>query len=313
MKQLPAEYAQRIESHYVGEDCIQIMLPHSQGTLTLLSDMGISYHSYNNNSDTYINKYLADERRRQFPYSDIPIHTQYSQGQKYDTVNQLIEFNKPYLLISNCLIEKYAVKDGDDAIFISKALTPTDYKLSYLTNKEVQNLYHQPNTLIFYYDGKRNEDGFFPTEDEIVRYFIKQNEYTLTRLEEKIKYNGGATHLDKLLKESLQANIRNYTINSVEPNLLLDEDIVFVEYDENGIKGVKTLKVTFLKPDLYKVETTIYPLAQYTLASAKNLEQTSSQPTKEPTFSRLLNPVINRTAVEKGKKLILQRKSNNKN
>lgn len=68
---------------------------------------------------------------------------------------------------------KYAVKDGDDAIFISKALTPTDYKLSYLTNKEVQNLYHQPNTLIFYYDGKRNEDGFLPTEDEIVRYFIK--------------------------------------------------------------------------------------------------------------------------------------------
>ena len=310
MKNLPIEYAQRIKSYYVGDDCIQIMLPCSQGNLTFLSDKGIAYHSHNNNANCYINRYLLDERRHHFPYSDIPIHTQYSQFQKYETVNQLIEFNKPYLLISNCLIEKYVVKDGDEAIFISKALTPSDYKLSYLTNAEVRKLYHQPNTLIFYYDGKRNEDGFFPTEDDIVRYFKKQNQDTLTKLEEKIYYNGGSTHLDQLLKESLQANIRNYTIDSVEHNLLLDEDIVFVEYDKNGIKSIKTLKVTFLKSDLYKVETTEYPLAQYTLERAKSLEQTSSQPTKEPTFNRLLNPVINRSAVETGKKLILQRKSN---
>lgn len=311
MKNLPSEYVQRIKKHYVGNDCIQIMLPCSQGTLTLLSDKGISYYRHINDSTIYINSYLSDSRREQFPYSVIPIHTQYSQGQKYDLINQLIEFDKPYLLISNCLIEKYAVKDGDEALFVSKSLTANDYKINYLSNEEVRNLYHQPNTLIFYYDGRRNEDGFFPTEDQIVTYFKKQTEDTLARLEEKIYYNGFATSLDQALKESLQANIRNYTIDCVEPNLLLDEDIVFVEYDENGIKGVKTLKVTFLKSDLYKIETTIYPLVQYTLARAKNLEQTSSKPTKEPRFNRVLNPGINRTAIETGKKLILQRKPNN--
>ena len=66
------EIIQRIKSCYVADDCIQIMTPYRDG-ITILSQDDILFH-YKKNSNYYINKYLQDERRKQFPYSNIPTH-----------------------------------------------------------------------------------------------------------------------------------------------------------------------------------------------------------------------------------------------
>ena len=62
-----SEIVQRIEKQYIGDDCIQIMIPY-RNAVTVLNQEGILFHS-KIDSDLYINKYLQDERRKSFPYS----------------------------------------------------------------------------------------------------------------------------------------------------------------------------------------------------------------------------------------------------
>ena len=66
------EIVQRIESHYVGDECIQLAIPY-RNAITILDQDGILFHD-KIGSNLYINKYLEDERRSQFPYSNIPIY-----------------------------------------------------------------------------------------------------------------------------------------------------------------------------------------------------------------------------------------------
>ena len=67
MKQEKYEFIQRIPSHYVGDDCVQVMMPHySNSGITILNSDGMIYH-YKPNSNLYINKYISDERKNNFP------------------------------------------------------------------------------------------------------------------------------------------------------------------------------------------------------------------------------------------------------
>ena len=74
MKQEKYEFIQRISNHYVGDDCVQVMVPHyANDGITILNSDGITYH-HKPNSNLYINKYISDERKNGFPYSEIPTH-----------------------------------------------------------------------------------------------------------------------------------------------------------------------------------------------------------------------------------------------
>ena len=87
-----SEIVQKIKSCYVEDDCIQIMVPYKD-EITILSQDDILFH-YKKNSNYYINKYLQDERRKQFLYSNIPTH--YSRVGLFDRrsyANQLFEYN----------------------------------------------------------------------------------------------------------------------------------------------------------------------------------------------------------------------------
>ena len=47
----------------------------------------------------YVNKYLEDERRKQFPYSNIPTHFSKIKFKKVIYTNQLLDFEKPYIIV----------------------------------------------------------------------------------------------------------------------------------------------------------------------------------------------------------------------
>ena len=89
---------QEIKSIYVDDDCIQVMIPHIQDTFVLLDDNGAMYV---NSKKTHENLYLKDERRHNFPYSDIPTHQDILDGVRVTFVNQLLGFEKPYITNSN--------------------------------------------------------------------------------------------------------------------------------------------------------------------------------------------------------------------
>lgn len=53
-----AELVRKIENQYVGDDCVQIMIPY-EDALTVFDQNGVLFHAQNN-SRLYINKYLED-------------------------------------------------------------------------------------------------------------------------------------------------------------------------------------------------------------------------------------------------------------
>lgn len=103
------EYVQKIKSHYVGNDCVQVMIPY-QNALTIVSPDGMLYH-HTPESRIYVNKYLEDERRKQFPYSNIPTHYSRILFKKFAYTNQILDFDKPYIRIGEWfLVRKLCCK-----------------------------------------------------------------------------------------------------------------------------------------------------------------------------------------------------------
>ena len=120
------EVIQRLKKHYVGKDCCQTIFPFGKKA-TIISPDGIIFHI---DDKRITNNYSFDERRKQFPYNNIPIHYQ-KYIPYFDTymgyANELIEYNKPYITITgNCVFETVALKDNDTALVISKLLYPSN-------------------------------------------------------------------------------------------------------------------------------------------------------------------------------------------
>ena len=129
------EIVQRIQSHYVGDDCIQIMFPY-QDTLTILNQDGMLYH-HKPGSSVYVNKYLEDERRKQFPYSNIPTHFSRVKFKKVAYTNQLLDFEKPYIRIGDGYFsESFVIKDNNQALLISSIMEP-DNHVEHMTYDEL--------------------------------------------------------------------------------------------------------------------------------------------------------------------------------
>ena len=84
---------------------------------------------------SYINKYITDERRENFPYSNIPIHTETRLLKKMTVVNQIFDFDKLYAVFTkkgNVVSVTYCkvVRDGDSALFISGSSKTKEFCMS---------------------------------------------------------------------------------------------------------------------------------------------------------------------------------------
>jgi hypothetical protein len=127
------EIAQRLRSEYVKDDCVQVMLPF-QGYLQLWGNGGLMFYQYLlkdiqfdrretaiinfDGMNRFVNTYPLDERNFGFPYAGIPQHTErVGLFKKTNLVNQILDFEKPYVAIFDGYVVKYvAYKDGDSAI-----------------------------------------------------------------------------------------------------------------------------------------------------------------------------------------------------
>ena len=146
------EIVQRIQSHYVGDDCIQIMFPY-QDTLTILNPDGMLYH-HKQGSNVYVNKYLEDERRKQFPYSNIPTHFSKVMFKTIAYTNQLLDFEKPYIRIGDGYYsESFVIKDNNQALLISSIMKP-DNHVEHMTYDELLKYVgkHDNDEQIYYVD-----------------------------------------------------------------------------------------------------------------------------------------------------------------
>ena len=174
-----SKVVQKIESHYVGDDCIQVTVPYIN-TIIILNKDGIIY-SHKNGSHALINKYVEDERRKQFPYSNIPTHySRIGLFGKMNYTNQLLNFEEPYIRIGDgVIIESFAVKDKSEALLINNILTSDSRSIS-VTRKESEEVFSNSTTgkekkhIIFLNDESMNI-GEFDFLDGVKAIILKYN------------------------------------------------------------------------------------------------------------------------------------------
>lgn len=108
----------KIDSQYIGEDCVQVMVPYKE-SLIVFDENGVLY-AHKEGQKVRKNKYLEDERRNQFSYSNIPIH--YRKVNLFDKMhyaNQLLDFEKPYICITDKgMFQIFIAKEDDEAFLV---------------------------------------------------------------------------------------------------------------------------------------------------------------------------------------------------
>lgn len=300
------EFVQKIESYYTSEDCIQAFMPHSLNKeITMLNSNGIVYH-YKPNSDLFIDKYANDDRKNQFPYSNIPSHKDRIGFKKIEYVNQILEYNKIYIEISDGIVkENYVVKDGNSALLATKYIIPNQEKSKIVNRNEMLEYLRTANGGMFTTEGTYIKEYSIPTEERIVEWYKEQ---LIKARKRELDYND-STGIEKKLTEYFYESIDNLTIDYVPTDLTIFDDIILITVDENEIKSVKEIAIKFISADKYKIINYNYPITIYSLEHMKKLIQTNEKQSFEPKIPRHLNKNIDRNEIEKAKQLILQRKN----
>lgn len=119
------EKIQKISKAYVQSVCAQFMVAHQMPYLSVIGDEVI-YNAPEGRKAT-INKYLTDSRRFTFPYATVPSHREKKGSVLFNYVNQIYEYDKPYIVLRDRKVnEQFVTKTSDDkqAIIVSRTLDP---------------------------------------------------------------------------------------------------------------------------------------------------------------------------------------------
>jgi len=311
MKNTKNEFVQRIPSHYVGKDCIQVMIPHMGDTISILDADGVIYRKG-------YNKYLTDPRRKQFPYAEIPVHMDFVKGKKVEFINQIYDFDKVYIIIADDMIrENYVIRDGDEAILFTKCLNPVEERPQVLSRNELEKLVRIDPTSVFNLQGQELLFDHILSDEEITDWYRKE----LIRKRKNELVYGEDNNTYKELTDYFYKSVNKLTIEDVPSGLTYTEGQILItttdDKEATSIKqakkfqSIKMLHVDFLGPDSFLVQLDNYPITIYNIAHARQLDCTNRKNTPEPKFSRLLNKNIDYEEVNRNKKLILSLKNNN--
>ncbi len=317
------ELVQRIESHYVGEDCIQVMAPY-KNQIAIFNKDGLTFF-HNVSSHAMINKYLEDERRKNFPYSNIPTYQsiKFSRG-KINFTNQIFDFETPYIrMVDGHLIESFAVRDNNQALLINRLLTGSK-KTSYVTRDELEKLYKKSeNRFILYledlkhFDQKISDNADFQLlfdETKILDYIERQVVEVTAEFRKYIGKNPNSTVGSYLLNHPIfldfvEQSTKNFDINGMKFEIpLINADAIIVE-SNNDDMSIQYVETSFINADNYKVDSTNIPINKYTLEQLKYLSPIILK-TKEPRIPLRLNPGVDKEDIKKAKQMIKAYKNN---
>lgn len=308
------ECVQRINSWYVGDDCIQIAVSY-RNALSILSQDTVLYHHYHS-SNCFINEYLDDERRYNFPYSNIPTHCERRRFTKYNYTNQLFEFDKPYIRIGDGkIVESFVVKDGDEALLVNRLLTGQS-EVKYMTNKELQQLFSKVDgeklICLGYCGGfQLTKDGIsyafgdeiIPDEDVLVSYYRE-------KIRERIvEYNKGDSGLfsDNMMNY-FEKSLATLEINDLPFGFPICENYIIFRTDGEKIK-IQDVSAWLQSGNNYKVLVTDIPVHDYCLEQIKFLSEDIAK-TREPKIRLSLNPGVKKSDVQQAKQMVKCMKNN---
>lgn len=311
------EVVQRIKNCYVSDECVQIMIPYRKNAIIFNKD-GIVY-SHNTESINSINSYLTDERRYEFPYFNIPTHRGKKGLFKFNYTNQLLNFEEPYIsLVDGKFIERYAVKDGNEALMIKKIMFGNE-KIEYMTRSEVEEIFEKSfdeNEKMYILDSNgviaSDDCNFVVNEERILRYIKKKYHSNLQAIINYGKSDSTSTiglnaqkYPDFL--EFVSQSIDNMTIGQLKApvtcsNFSGEDTSIIVKINGNDIK-IQTVEIIFISSNRYKVCTVDIPVTKYTLEQLKYLTP-KIIPTKELNIPLKFNPGVTKEDIQRAKKLV---------
>lgn len=284
------EFIQKIDDSYVGEDCILTTI-HYKKYLTIVNKDDILYH-FVHGDPFCINKYLEDERRKQF---NNPSNIGRIRLLRKKHIHQLFNFNEPYIEITDGkLIENYVIKDKHSAMLIQKEL-PRYQRIEYKTREELEKIFEKPkeenkHVYIMRFDGsfyKDNAPLLLPSEDKIVEWTRKNLVEELEIYKKYIhayKYNFYSDFSPYALK-FFENSIDKLNIENICANITLTVDnILLIQTDGNNIT-IKSISIRFIKKDYYEVTIADIPITKYNLEQLKSLTP-KIVTTREPEISR---------------------------
>lgn len=308
------EIIQRIESPYVREDYIQTIVKY-KNAITILGQDGVQLHCKAN--DFYINQYLEDGRRNHFPYANIPMHYTREKicGDKICHVNQIFEFDKPYIELSDGnLIERYIIKDNKEAILIKKAM-PTFKRTAYLTREELENRFLKTKEEQTYYFDREglmlSEKEFinsFPTEEQMqehIQGILKKNIQDFREYQNSNSGSMVASYLEmypifldyyEKVVQNMDLSIMNFDI----PIIGFADSFIIAKIKDNKIM-IEEVEIYFEHMDYYKVVTYDIPITKYTLEQLKFVSKMSK--TKEPKIPLRLNPGLTKQDIQEAQQM----------
>ena len=316
------EIVQKIESQYVLDDCIQIMIPYSNA-MTIVSSDGILFHD-KKNSELHINKYLEDERRTYFPYSHIPTHCEKNGKEKIMKVNQILEFNKPYIGVGDDLIlERFVLKEKNQALLYKGLIFPTNEETHYMTYDRLvefiaRSKTSENETYYLYQDGSIIEPGkipYYPTEEEIYEYIKQDLNKNIKDFEEYQKDYAGSTVSQYLKKnpwflEYARQSIDRLDLSLMDFNLVVGDGSLLIVNINNKNVSIKRVDVKFIRQDVFEVKIYDIPISKFTFDQLKLLPNIKA--TKEPKIPLSLNTDITKGQIKEARKMVKSLK-NNKN
>lgn len=187
-----SEKIERIPNYFINDDCSQITLSFRNNITLFSSDIyseGILCHYDFKDDSQNINKYLLDDRRTIFPYASIPMYKGLF-GKFY--INQLFEYNKHYLSITDGFVrDRYIVQDDNEVVMLNRKISiPSSIRGNSYSSKDIEKILRDIDALSlfdrngreYFYNGKyllkldnfiKNGGGVFILKDDNGKIEIK--------------------------------------------------------------------------------------------------------------------------------------------
>lgn len=160
----------RIPPQYVQDDCLQEMVGYN-GEICIIDSEGIVYSDL---SDEEIkNEYLYDERRFNFPYSNIPSHIRKIGFKKYKVANRILDFNKIYVhMTKQGIFTEQAIKNGEEALVVfEKMMYLNNPEEEMLTREELEKYFDERKDVYYFCKGKPYSKLIVPSDEQILEKF----------------------------------------------------------------------------------------------------------------------------------------------
>lgn len=272
-----------IDKKYVGDNCVQIM-PSFSKSLSIFWEKGLAFYGrfyHENKVDNSV--YIADERKNQFPYNNIPWHwTRRYLMKKILYVNQIFDYNKPYILLRDGYIFQYnVVKHNDKSYIISSVF-------KFEKEDKIKKEYVKKNEIYKYFQNLINVD------DDNLTYVLDSTGKHLNICYDDNERRTKKYELIEFLKQKkLYYDVQNNDIwysNGdfiVEDNFILpvDKNLFVIKVVGNKIK-TSGVYINSLDDNMVSVTSVDIPIKIFNEQEINKLIQQSKSKLREPIFSK---------------------------